>query len=98
MESITIYVDGSCEPNDGSNDCIAGVGYYCEFPNGEYRQNGTEIGRGSKYTNNVAEYEAVIFGLEYLLREGISSKVLVLSDSRLVVQQLNKKWRVKNLQ
>ena len=46
-------------------------------------------------TNNVAEYRAALEGLR-LAREYGASEVLVRSDSRLLVEQLSGRFRVKN--
>jgi ribonuclease HI len=45
-------------------------------------------------TNNVAEYRALIAGLEAALEVGAES-VLVLADSKLVVEQVAGRWKVK---
>ena len=45
-------------------------------------------------TNNVAEYQALIAGLE-AAREFPSRVVRVRADSMLVIEQLKGKWRVK---
>lgn len=46
-------------------------------------------------TNNVAEYEALIWGLENVLALGYS-QVTVYADSELLVKQINGAYRVKN--
>lgn len=46
-------------------------------------------------TNNVAEYTAAIRGLERA-RELGASRVLLRSDSRLLIEQLAGRWKVKN--
>lgn len=46
-------------------------------------------------TNNVAEYEALAWGLQTALDKGVR-EVLVLSDSELVVKQLHGEYRVKH--
>jgi len=46
-------------------------------------------------TNNVAEYTAAIRGLERA-RELAATHVLLRSDSRLLIEQLAGRWRVKN--
>jgi probable phosphoglycerate mutase len=46
-------------------------------------------------TNNVAEYTAAIRGLERA-RELGATHVLLRSDSRLLIEQLAGRWRVKN--
>ena len=47
-------------------------------------------------TNNVAEYRAVQFALEAALRLGAREVELVL-DSKLVVEQLSGRWKVRNV-
>jgi ribonuclease HI len=55
--------------------------------------------RGGAYlgetTNNVAEYEAMIWGLENALAAG-ASDIVVYADSELVVKQMNGAYKVKN--
>ena len=46
-------------------------------------------------TNNVAEYTAAIRGLERA-RELAGARVLLRSDSRLLIEQLAGRWKVKN--
>ncbi|HVM35111.1 MAG TPA: ribonuclease HI family protein [Actinomycetota bacterium] len=46
-------------------------------------------------TNNVAEYEAVIAGLE-LAHENAVTDLVIRVDSELVVHQLNGEWKIKN--
>ena len=46
-------------------------------------------------TNNEAEYEALIYGLELLLKNNFLS-VNIFSDSQLVVNQVNGLYKVKN--
>ena len=46
-------------------------------------------------TNNVAEYTAAIRGLERARGLG-ATEVLLRSDSRLVIEQLAGRWKVKN--
>jgi ribonuclease HI len=46
-------------------------------------------------TNNVAEYEAMIWGLENALREG-AQRLTLYADSQLMLRQMNGEYRVKN--
>ena len=46
-------------------------------------------------TNNVAEYQALIAGLEMALDHG-ARRLIVYADSELVVRQLNGQYRVRN--
>ncbi len=48
-----------------------------------------------RQTNNVAEYSAVLFALEEARRLGAEEVELVL-DSKLIVEQLNGRWKVKH--
>jgi ribonuclease HI len=62
-------------------------------------ENGTLVKELSRYlgqtTNNVAEYEALIMGLEALLKLG-KKRIRIQSDSQLLVRQLNGEYRVKD--
>jgi ribonuclease HI len=46
-------------------------------------------------TNNVAEYEALLLGLEALIAMG-KKRIRVQSDSELLVRQLNGQYRVRD--
>ena len=89
---IKIYVDGGSRGNPGN----AAIGVVIFDKKGEelYRF-GSKIGN---QTNNVAEYKAIINALEYL--NGISinpdERILILSDSELLVRQINDIYKVKN--
>jgi ribonuclease HI len=60
---------------------------------------GETLVRGGRFlgetTNNVAEYEALLWGLRVALERG-SKPLTVYSDSELMVRQLNGAYRVKN--
>lgn len=47
-------------------------------------------------TNNVAEYKALIFGLEAAFQIDPSAHVLVRMDSKLVVEQMSGRWKIKH--
>ena len=84
-----LAVDGAARGNPGPAGCGAVV----------YDENGAVIKELSCYlghaTNNVAEYEALLMGLQALVQLG-GKKVRVQSDSELLVRQLNGQYRVKN--
>jgi ribonuclease HI len=88
--SATIYVDGGSRGNPGP----AGVGYYILSPSGEV------IARGGEFigfnTSRIAEYLAVKEGIEQAIEHGISDARFI-SDSMMVVGQLNGALKVKNL-
>ena len=86
---IHIYVDGAARGNPGP----AGVGVVL------YNNDKKRIKDFYKYlgkaTNNVAEYNALIYGLQEALKEG-AKEVVVNLDSELVAQQLRGEYRVRN--
>ena len=89
MERLIIYVDGASRGNPGS----AGVGIivYDDKKN-ILRKIRQYLG---KTTNNVAEYVALIYGLQegLLLR---SKHLTIYMDSELVVKQTDGRYRIKN--
>src|SRR5687768_6531827 len=88
-ETITIRFDGGSRGNPGP----AGIGVVLlAKDNTPLVTLGRFIGRA---TNNVAEYKALIAGLEEAKKLG-AKKVLVCGDSELIVRQMNGEYRVKN--
>jgi ribonuclease HI len=88
-ETITIRFDGGSRGNPGP----AGIGVVL-LAQGKTPlvTLGRFIGRA---TNNVAEYKALIAGLEEAKKLG-AKKVVVRGDSELIVRQMNGEYRVKN--
>jgi ribonuclease HI len=83
-----LFVDGAARGNPGP----AGAGAILFDPSGEKRaQDYRYLG---ETTNNVAEYQAFILGLELALSLGVKS-LHISADSLLVVQQLRGAYRVK---
>ena len=79
---ITIYTDGSAKGNPGKG------GYGIVLSAGKHYK---EISQGFRHTtNNRMELLAVIVGLESLKKPGY--EVLVVSDSKYVVDAVSKKW------
>jgi ribonuclease HI len=85
----TLYFDGSCIPNPGP----MGIGAYIEGADGKPLAEITEKLEGVG-TNNVAEYTAIIRGMEKALDLGVKD-LAIKGDSNLVVQQLLGKFRVR---
>jgi len=84
-----LYVDGGSRGNPGP----AGIGAVLADPDGEPLETlATYIGEA---TNNVAEYQAMISGLELALDRGVT-RLAIFSDSELIVRQLEGAYRVKN--
>ena len=81
---VHIYTDGAAKGNPGPG----GYGIVMEWVGKTYRK---EFFEGFRHTtNNRMELIAVIVGLEKLKTE--STKVLVVSDSKYVVDSVLKKW------
>jgi ribonuclease HI len=84
-----LSTDGGARGNPGP----AAYGYVLETDDGTVlAAHGERIGVA---TNNVAEYRALIAGLEKALELGLE-EVEVVSDSELLVKQMNGDYRVKN--
>ena len=84
---VHIYTDGAAKGNPGPG----GYGIVMEWVGKSYRK---EFLEGFRHTtNNRMELLAVIVGLEKLKTE--STKVLVVSDSKYVVDAVEKKWLFK---
>ena len=84
-----LYTDGGARGNPGP----AAFGYVLEAEDGTVlAAHGETIGIA---TNNVAEYSALIAGLEKA-RELAVDEVEVVSDSELMVKQMTGEYRVKN--
>lgn len=89
MKKLLLYVDGGARGNPGP----AGIGIVMQD------ENRKTVKEFNKYigvtTNNIAEYNAVIYGLQEALMQKADEIELNL-DSELVAQQLRGEYRVKN--
>jgi probable phosphoglycerate mutase len=84
-----LSTDGGARGNPGP----AAYGYVLETEDGTVlAAHGEAIGTA---TNNVAEYRALIAGLERALEVGVD-EVEVVSDSELLVKQMRGEYKVKN--
>lgn len=81
---VHIYTDGASKGNPGNG----GYGVVIELAGTSYQK---EFYEGFRYTtNNRMELLAVIVGLEKITKPNM--KVLVISDSKYVVDAVEKKW------
>jgi len=87
--TMVLYCDGGSRGNPGP----AGYGFVL-------LENGQPVAEGRGFagstTNNVAEYQGLIAGLEKAKSLGARA-IMVRSDSELLVRQINGSYRVKNL-
>ena len=89
MSRLTINVDGGARGNPGP----AAIGVVVRDGNGEVlEERGERIGEA---TNNVAEYKALLRGIELAAEHG-GTELELIGDSELVVRQVEGKYKVKN--
>ncbi len=94
ISHIIIYTDGGSRSNPG--EAASGV-YITDAEGNKITGFGKRLGIA---TNNVAEYTAVILGLEWVIshRNDFANELTVdfLMDSLLVCSQVSGVWKVKN--
>jgi len=89
MAKLTVNVDGGARGNPGP----AAIGVVISSADGEVpEEHGEQIGRA---TNNVAEYRALLRGVELAAEHGATELDLV-GDSELVVKQMKGEYKVKD--
>ena len=86
--SWRLYCDGASRGNPGPS----GAGAIIYDPRGQV-QTQVSLYLGET-TNNVAEYQALILGLNEAARLGVR-RLQIFADSQLLVRQLNGQYRVK---
>jgi formyltetrahydrofolate-dependent phosphoribosylglycinamide formyltransferase len=88
---VIIYTDGASRGNPGP----AAAGFILTDSNGaQLESKAFFIG---DTTNNVAEYTAIVKALEAAIKMG-AERIIVFSDSQLLVRQLNGEYKVKSEQ
>jgi ribonuclease HI len=86
---LLVHVDGGARGNPGP----AAIGAVVSTPEGEVLDEASEtIGEA---TNNVAEYRAVLLGLDRVRQLG-ADEVEVINDSELVARQIGGAYKVKH--
>ncbi len=89
MSRLTVNVDGGARGNPGP----AAIGVVLRDGEGRVLEEvGETIGEA---TNNVAEYRALLRGIE-LAKERGASELELIGDSELVVRQVEGRYKVKN--
>lgn len=95
MNRLNIFTDGGSRGNPGPAACAFVI----------LDGSGKMFGKRGKYlgitTNNVAEYQAIIFALEWLTGKAdillqTTPAVNIFADSKLVVSQINGTFKVKD--
>ncbi len=86
---LVVNVDGGARGNPGP----AAIAAVVQEPGGEVlEEHGEQIGRA---TNNVAEYRALLLGIERAAARGARELELV-GDSELIVKQVKGEYKVKD--
>ena len=97
MRALIGRTDGACRGNPGP--ASIGVALYDAARDGaddpSARPDATISAAIGTTTNNVAEWKAVISAIELAAEMG-ASEIHLLLDSKLVVEQLNRRWRVRD--
>ncbi|MGN6663968.1 MAG: ribonuclease HI family protein [Solirubrobacterales bacterium] len=88
MSRLTVNVDGGARGNPGP----AAIGVVVRGDGEVLEEAGERIGEA---TNNVAEYRALLRGIELASAHGASELELI-GDSELVVRQVEGRYKVKN--
>lgn len=93
MNKFVINTDGGSRGNPGKGACAFVI----------FDEHGKQIAGEGKYlgvcTNNEAEYEAVILALEWVVNNLVNNlleNIAFKADSKLVVEQLSSRFKVKN--
>ncbi|XP_024156147.1 uncharacterized protein LOC112164144 [Rosa chinensis] len=90
IEHAVFYLSRVLTDCETRTDTLAGVGIVLENPAGDRFSYSFQL--TFQCTNNQAEYEALIIGLEVLLEMGVRD-VQIRGDSQLVINQLLEKYR-----
>lgn len=89
LEKVVVNVDGGARGNPGP----AAIAAVVQAPGGEVlEERGERIG---KATNNVAEYRALLLGIERAAALG-AGEVELVGDSELIVRQVKGEYKVKD--
>jgi ribonuclease HI len=89
VRKLVVNVDGGARGNPGP----AAIGVVVQGPGGEVlEERGERIGRA---TNNVAEYRALLLGIERAVELG-AGEVELIGDSELIVRQVKGEYKVKD--
>lgn len=83
-----LYFDGACKGNPGT----AGIGFLLRYSSGKEIERFSSF-LGHQFTNNAAEYKALIAGLQHALDQGITA-IKAYGDSELVCRQVNGEYKI----
>mgnify|MGYP002760413297 FL=1 len=87
---LILTADGAASNNQSQTDRKAGIGYVISSAGTKITEQSQFLGQGELYTNNFAEYQAVIKGLEWIRQDYDLSSVSIdiHTDSQLLINQV----------
>ena len=88
MKAVELFIDGACQGNPGE----AAIGVVVIEKGKEIKNISQAIGQA---TNNIAEYMALIYGLQEALIQR-ADKVRINTDSELLYNQVKGSYKIKN--
>ena len=90
---LKAWFDGACWPNPGGRAAYG----WAVSDDGNFQFEGSgAIGEGPEMSNNVAEYMGLYEMLKFLKERGLQkNEIKIYGDSKLVVEQIGGRWRVK---
>src|SRR5699024_1969015 len=91
LVKVIIYAEGGSRGNPG----VAGSGIVLYAADGSTILDEIAYVVGKKSTNNVAEYYGLLRGVERAAELG-ATEVEFYMDSKLVVEQINGRWKIKH--
>ena len=93
ISTIRLHCDGSCEPVNPGGTARWGWVAYCDDQ--QIAEDCGCVGTGAGMTNNLAEYHGAVNALEWAKMNAAGRHVILRSDSKLLVNQVNGNWQVK---
>jgi len=92
---VILYFDGLCEPVNPGGVATYGFAIYKDDQVVTTDRGLAAEPWSPEASNNVAEYTALMKGLEWLIENGFTKNVEVRGDSRLVIKQMRGEYKVK---
>lgn len=93
---LLLHVDGGCEPKNPGGIATSGWVLYEQDGGKPLVEQGAVVAEGGPLaTNNYGEYRSLILALDFLLSAKWRGSLMVKADSKLLVEQVCGRWKVK---
>jgi ribonuclease HI len=98
MTEIVIATDGAAPNNQDPSEREASVGFLVDEGDENIIEESQYLGAGEKYTNNFAEYRAIILALKAVAEEYDTGEttIRIETDSQLAVNQIQGEWNTND--